>query len=89
MKHLKVALPILVSVVLLSGCASNFQSTGSGSASTSDSVTYNDSSSTSSNGVSQDAINSQLATDAANAAAQASFVADMAATQQAINNDSN
>ena len=89
MKHLNAALLLLLSGVLLSGCASDFESTGSGSASTSDSVTYNDSSSTGSNPTSQEAINSQIATDEANAAAQASYVADMAATQQAISNDSN
>ena len=89
MKHLNAALLLLLSVVLLSGCASDFESTGSGSASTSDSVTYNDSSSTASTGISQEEINSQTATDGANAAAQASYVADMAATQQAIRNDSN
>jgi hypothetical protein len=89
MKQLNAGLLLLLGVVLLSGCASDFQSTGSGSDSTSDSVTYNDSSSPASNSISQDEINSQTATDEANAAAQASYVADMAATQQAISNDSN
>jgi uncharacterized protein YceK len=88
MKQLNAGLLLLLGVVLLSGCASDFQSTGSGSASPSDAVTYNDSSSTS-GGVSQEAIDSQTATDESNAAAQASYVADMAATQQAISNDSN
>jgi uncharacterized protein YceK len=89
MKPLNAALLLFLSVLLLSGCASDLQSSGSGSASTSDSAAYNDSSSTGSGGISQDAINSQIATDEANAAAQASYVADMAATQQAISNDSN
>ena len=89
MKQLNTALLLLLSVVLLSGCASDLQATGSGSASSRDAVTYNDSSSTASGGISQDAINSQTATDDSNAAAQASYVADMAATQQAISNDSN
>ncbi len=89
MKQLNAALLLLLSVVLLSGCASDLQATGSGFASTNDSVAYNDSSPTTSSPISQEAINSQTATDEANAAAQASYVADMAATQQAINNDSN
>ena len=89
MKHLNAALLLLLSVGLLSGCASDFESTRSASAGTSDSVTSNDSSSTESGGISQEAINSQIATDEANAAAQASYVADMAATRQAISNDGN
>ena len=89
MKQLNAALLLLLSVVMLSGCASDLQSTGSGSARISDSVSYNDSSSTAPGGISQEEIDSQTATDEANAAAQASYVADMAATQQTINNDSN
>ena len=89
MKQLNAGLLLVLGVVLLSGCASDLQSAGSGSASSSDAVTYSDSSSTASGGISQEAIDSQTATDESNAAAQASYVADMAATQQAISNDSN
>jgi len=75
------------------GCASDFQSTESGS--TYDySVTANDPSPTvsSPDTTAQDAIdrmNQQMATDAANAAAQQQFLAGMAAAQETMNNANN
>jgi hypothetical protein len=107
MKHLSGILPLLLSVVLMVGCASDFQSTESGSratqvrnlagtdrtSGTSDSVTSNDSPSVSPpDTTAQDAIdraNAQAASDASNAAAQASFIAGMAAAQETMNNANN
>jgi hypothetical protein len=93
MKYLSSILPLLLSAVLMVGCAGDFQSTGSGSGATSDSVTSNDSPSVSAPDTSaQDAIeraNEQAASDASNAAAQASFIAGMAAAQETMNNANN
>ena len=94
MKHLGSIFPLLLSVALMVGCASDFQSTGSGSSATDyDSVTSNDSPSVSAPDTSaQDAIdraNQQTANDAANAAAQEQFLAGMAAAQETMNNANN
>jgi PBP1b-binding outer membrane lipoprotein LpoB len=93
MKHLSGILPLLLSVVLMVGCASDFQSTESGSSATRDSVTSNDSPSVSPpDTTAQDAIdraNAQAASDASNAAAQAAFIAGMAAAQETMNNANN
>jgi len=96
MKHFSGILPLLLGVVLMVGCASDFQSTGSGSGATSDSVTSNDSPSVSPsdtpNTSAQDAIdraNAQAASDASNAAAQQQFLAGMAAAQETMNNANN
>jgi hypothetical protein len=93
MKHLSCILPLLLSVALMVGCAGEFQSTGAGSGATSDSVTSNDSPSVSApDTTAQDAIeraNAQAASDASNAAAQASFIAGMAAAQETMNNANN
>jgi hypothetical protein len=96
MKHLVSTLPILLSAMLVAGCASDFQSTGSGSSEANDSVTSNDSPSVSApdtaNTDAQDAIdraNQQAASDASNAAAQQQFLAGMAAAQETMNNANN
>jgi hypothetical protein len=94
MKHLGCILPLLLSATLMVGCAGDFQSTGSGSGAMSDSITSNDSPSVSSSPdtSAQDAIdraNAQAASDAANAAAQQSFIAGMAAAQETMNNANN
>lgn len=93
MKHFIGILPLLLSLALMVGCASDFQSTESGSSATSDSVTSNDSPSVSPpDTTAQDAIdrmNQQMATDAANAAAQQQFLAGMAAAQETMNNANN
>ncbi len=94
MKHLGCILPLLLGAMLMVGCAADFQSTGSGSGATSDSVTSNDSPSVSSSPdtSAQDAIdraNAQAASDASNAAAQQSFIAGMAAAQETMNNANN
>jgi hypothetical protein len=93
MKHISI-LPLLLGAALMVGCASDFQSTGSGSSATSyDSVTSNDSPSVSAPDTSaQDAIdrtNQQMANDVANAAAQQQFLAGMAAAQETMNNANN
>ena len=92
MKHDMI--PLLLSLALMTGCASDFQSAGSGSgASYDNSASSNDSSSVSSsdtpNTSAQDAIdraNQQAASDASNAAAQQQFLAGMAAAQETMNN---
>ena len=95
MKHLSSILPLLLGAVLMVGCASDFQSTGSGSSATYDySVTPNDPPSSVSppDTTAQDAIdraNQQMANDAANAAAQQQFLAGMAAAQETMNNANN
>jgi hypothetical protein len=76
-------LPLLLSLALMVGCASDFQSTGSGSSASADS------SSDSSFHDSIDRMNQQMATDAANAAAQQQFLAGMAAAQETMNNANN
>jgi hypothetical protein len=93
MKHFSSILPLLLSVALMVGCASDFQSTESGSA-YDYSVTANDPPPTVSppDTTAQDAIdrmNQQMATDAANAAAQQQFIAGMAAAQETMNNANN
>jgi hypothetical protein len=94
MKHLSSLFPLLLSAVLMVGCAGDFQSTGSGSSATYDySANANDPSPVSPPDTSaQDAIdrmNQQMATDAANAAAQQQFLAGMAAAQETMNNANN
>jgi hypothetical protein len=95
MKRLGTILPLLGGAALISGCASDFQSTGSGSSAAYDySVTANDptSSSPAPDTTAQDAIdrvNQQMAIDAANAAAQQQFLAGMAAAQETMNNANN
>jgi hypothetical protein len=92
MKHIALTLPLLLSVVLIMGCASDFQSGGSGSSASSDPVTSNDSTSSAPDTTAQDAIeraNAQAASDASNAAAQAAFLAGMAAAQETMNNANN
>jgi hypothetical protein len=93
MKHLSCILPLLLSVALMVGCAGDFPSAGSGSGVTSDSVTSYDPPSVSApDTTAQDAIeraNAQAASDASNAAAQASFIAGMAAAQETMNNANN
>jgi hypothetical protein len=76
-------LPLLLSLALMVGCAGEFQATGSGSSSVD--VSPPDTSI-------QDSIdrtNQQMATDAANAAAQQQFLAGMAAAQETMNNANN
>jgi hypothetical protein len=91
MKHFIGIFPLLLSVGLMVGCASEFQSNGSGSsADQSHSVTANDpqppvSSPDTSIQDSIDRTNQQMATDAANAAAQQQFLAGMAAAQETEN----
>jgi uncharacterized lipoprotein YajG len=95
MKHISSILPLLLGAMLMVGCASDFQSTGSGStaSSYSDSVASNDSPSVSAPDTSaQDAIdraNQQAASDASMAAAQQQFLAGMAAAQETMNNANN
>jgi len=95
MKHYTSLLPLVISAVLMVGCASDFQSTGSGSSATYDySVTANDPPPSVSppDTTAQDAIdraNQQMANDAANAAAQQQFLAGMAAAQETMNNANN
>jgi hypothetical protein len=74
-------LPLLLSVGLMAGCASDFQSTGSESTAPSPPDTSIQDS--------IDRINQQMATDAANAAAQQQFLAGMAAAQETMNNANN
>ena len=76
-------LPLLLSLVLMVGCASDFQSTDSGS-----SAAYDSSPDTSIQD-SIDRVNHQMAADAANAAAQQQFLAGMAAAQETMNNANN
>jgi hypothetical protein len=78
MKHFIGIFPPLLSVGLMVGCASEFQSTGSGSSATDDSAdrSFHDM---------MDRMNEQTALDAANAAAQQQFLAGMAAAQETEN----
>jgi regulator of protease activity HflC (stomatin/prohibitin superfamily) len=95
-----VIIPLLLSAVLMTGCASNLQSSGSGSASSSggiDPVTLagiqqSNDASAAANTAAQTAIdqaNAQAASDAANAAAQAANNAAQAAAQETMNNANN
>src|SRR6266478_229600 len=81
MKHFISVLPLLLSLALMVGCASDFQSTESEStpASSPDTSVQD----------SIDRMNQQMATDAANAAAQQQFLAGMAAAQETMNNANN
>ena len=82
-KNLSGILPLLLSVALMVGCATDFQSTDSGSSAANDSPADTST---------QDAIdraNAQAASDAANAAAQQQFLAGMAAAQETMNNANN
>jgi hypothetical protein len=71
-------LPLLLSLALMVGCASEFQSTGSASSATDDSAdrSFHDT---------IDRLNQQMALDAANAAAQQQNNAAMAAAQETEN----
>jgi len=76
-------LPLLLSIGLLVGCASDFQSTESTLSAAFDlppDTSIKDS---------IDRMNQQMAMDAANAAAQQQFNAAMTAAQEAMNNASN
>jgi hypothetical protein len=72
-------LPLLLSLALMVGCASEFQSTGAASS------TADDSASDRSFHDMIDRMNEQIARDAANDAAQRQFLAGMAAAQQTMN----
>jgi len=76
-------LPLLLSLALMEGYASDFQSTNSGS-----SAAYDSSPDTSIQDL-IDRTNQQMAADAANAAAQQQFLAGMAAAQETMNNANN
>jgi len=79
MKHFTGILPLLLTLAVVVGCASEFQSTGSGSSAASDS------SADRSFHEMIDRMNQQTALDAANAAAQQQFLEGMAAAQQTMN----
>ncbi len=78
MKPFSSILPLLLSVGLMVGCASEFQSTGSVSSASDDSAdrSFHDM---------IDRMNERMAIDAANAAAQQQFNAGMAAAQETMN----
>jgi len=78
MKNLIKVLPLVLSLTLMVGCASDFQSGGpeSSAASDSSSDSWNET---------QARFNEQTALDAANAAAQQQFNDAMAAAQQTMN----
>jgi hypothetical protein len=78
MKHFSSILPLLLSVGLMVGCTTDFQSTGSASSATDDSAdrSFHDT---------IDRLNQQMALDAANAAAQQQNNAAMAAAQETEN----
>ena len=78
MKHLIRILSLLLSIGLLVGCASDFQSTESTSSATDDSADR-------SSHDTMDRLNEQMAVDAANAAAQQQFLEGMAAAQETEN----
>jgi hypothetical protein len=81
MKHFIGILPLLLSLALMVGCASDFQSTRSESTAASQPDT--------SVPDAIDRMNQQMATDAANTAAQQQFFAGMAAAQETMNNANN
>jgi hypothetical protein len=99
MKHLVVTLSLVVSAILMTGCASDYQSSaGSGSGSggidpvTLAGIQQSNDATAASNAASQAAIdqtNSQAASDTANAAAQAANNAAQAAAQETMNNANN
>jgi hypothetical protein len=78
MKYLARILSLFLSIGLLVGCASDFQSAGSTSSATDDSAdrSFHDT---------MDRLNEQMAVDAANAAAQQQFLDGMAAAQETEN----
>jgi hypothetical protein len=78
MKHLIRILPLLLSIGLLVGCTSDYQSAESTSSTTDDSAdrSFHDT---------IDRLNEQMAVDAANAAAQQQFLEGMAAAQETEN----
>jgi hypothetical protein len=82
MKRFSSILLLVLSVGLMIGCATDFQSTESGSSATDDSAdrSFHDT---------IDRMNQQMALDAANAAAQQQFLAGMAAAQETMNNANN
>ena len=82
MKNFSSILPLLLSLALMVGCATDFQSTESVSSASDDSSdrSFHDT---------IDRINQQMALDAANAAAQQQFLAGMAAAQETMNNANN
>ena len=82
MKHFSSILPLLLSLALMVGCATDFQSTGSASSASDDSAdrSFHEM---------IDRMNQQTALDAANAAAQQQFNAGMAAAQETMNNANN
>jgi hypothetical protein len=73
-------LPLLVSLALMAGCASDFESTDSTSSASIDTSSVDSFNET------QRRINNQMAVDAANAAANQQFNDAMAAAQQTMNN---
>ena len=79
MKHFIGIFPLLLSVGLMVGCASDFQSAGSGSSAASDSSSDRSFQDT------IDRMNQQMALDAANAAAQQQNNAATAAAQETEN----
>ena len=78
MKHFSSILPLVLSLVLMVGCASDFQSTESTSSATDDSAdrSFHET---------MDRLNEQMALDSANAAAQQQANAAMAAAQETEN----
>ena len=78
MKPFSSILPLLLSVGLMVGCASEFQSTGSAPSASDDSSdrSFHDM---------IDRMNERMAVDAANAAAQQQFNAGMAAAPETMN----
>lgn len=95
MRYFTNLLMLVISTTLIVGCETEPQSTGSGSSATYDySVTSNEPTPSASgpDTTAQDAIdraNQQMASDAANAAAQQQFLAGMAAAQETMNNANN
>jgi hypothetical protein len=81
MKHFSTILPLLLSVGLMVGCASDFSATSNDASAVSPPYTSIQDS--------IDRMNQQMATDAANAAAQQQFLAGMAAAQETMNNANN
>jgi hypothetical protein len=87
MKHLILILPLLLSAVVIVGCASDFQSSGSDQT-TSDPIQQSDDGpATAQAGLDQSA--AQAASDASNAAAQAETNAAQAAAQETLINANN
>jgi hypothetical protein len=98
MKQLVVSLSLVVSAILMTGCAGGPQSAGSGSESggidpvTLAGIQQSNDATAATNASSQAAIdqaNAQAASDAANAAAQAVNIEAQAAAQETMNNANN